>query len=121
MPAVPSGRRFSGPENLPGSWGRQGAGTATALAAHKGGQVTEGDEFALGIDHGLHLLAHVLDDIRPRTGDPVLVMGRQAGHVIRQHRVKRAIAHRQRGDVSAEQRRVSRRPQPGACTGSCPR
>jgi hypothetical protein len=28
-------------------------------------------------------------------------------HVHRQHRVKRAIAHRQRGDISAEQRRVA--------------
>ena len=45
------------------------------LAAHEGGEVTGNDESAFMVDHGMHVLTHVLDDFRPGTGDLVLPHG----------------------------------------------
>jgi len=65
---------------------RASGGAAAALAAYEGGQVTGRDEGAIMIDHGLHVLAHVLDDIGPGAGDLILVVAGQAGHVVRGQR-----------------------------------
>src|ERR1700722_11565078 len=55
-------------------------------AAYEGGKVTEDDEGAVMVDHGLHVLAYVLDDFGPGTGDLVLVKAGPAGPVIRDYR-----------------------------------
>ena len=38
------------------------------------------------VDHGLDVAAHILEDIGPGTGDLVLMMAGQAGHVVRGQR-----------------------------------
>jgi hypothetical protein len=45
------------------------------------------------VDHGLHVLAHVLDDFGPGTGDLVLVEGGPAGDVIAATVASRRLGH----------------------------
>lgn len=60
------------------SWSAS-ATTARPLAADEGGKVTGGREGSLVVDDGLHLPAHVLDDIVPGAGGLILMVAGQAG------------------------------------------
>src|SRR4029077_10119183 len=53
-----------------------------ALTADEGSHVAIADEGALVIDHGLYILADVLDDFRPGTGGLMLVEAGPAGHEV---------------------------------------